>query len=217
MNSKLWIQKALSLCLSVAILATYSMVGLAAPGKAAGELTVSGKNVNGESPFVLVNGEAARSGRSVFSGSTITTPETASAVMSLGKFGKIELAPATSLTLTFDEKGIFGDLTSGKVTVLGANDSVDYQDPQRKNLFNSPPGSRQRPRVKPKTMRTTTMMMMVPPGGHGHSSLAEPVLLFCGRHLATAIYSSVAAVPLSALFARACNFPLVASAPGKCF
>ena len=124
MNSKLWIQKALSLCLSVAILATYSMVGLAAPGKAAGELTVSGKNVNGESPFVLVNGEAARSGRSVFSGSTITTPETASAVMSLGKFGKIELAPATSLTLTFDEKGIFGDLTSGKVTVLGANDSV---------------------------------------------------------------------------------------------
>ena len=124
MNSKLWIQKALSLCLSVAILATYSMVGLAAPGKAAGELTVSGKNVNGESPFVLVNGEAARSGRSVFSGSTITTPETASAVMNLGRFGKIELAPATSLTLTFDEKGIFGDLTSGKVTVLGASDSV---------------------------------------------------------------------------------------------
>ena len=124
MNSKLWIQKALSLCLSVAILATYSMVGLAAPGKVAGELTVSGKNVNGESPFVLVNGEAARSGRSVFSGSTITTPETASAVMNLGRFGKIELAPATSLTLTFDEKGIFGDLTSGKVTVLGASDNV---------------------------------------------------------------------------------------------
>ena len=124
MNSKLWIQKALSLCLSVAILATYSMVGLAAPGKAAGELTVSGKNVNGETPFVLVNGETARSGRSVFSGSTIATPETASAVMNLGRFGKIELAPATSLTLTFDEKGIFGELTSGKVTVLGANDSV---------------------------------------------------------------------------------------------
>ena len=127
MNSKLWIRKALSLCLSVAILATYSMVALAAPGKVAGELTVSGKNVNGETPFVFVNGEAARSGRSVFSGSTITTPETASAVMNLGKFGKIELAPATSLTLTFDSKGIFGDLTSGKVTVLGANDSVSIK------------------------------------------------------------------------------------------
>jgi hypothetical protein len=124
MNSKLWIRKALSMCLCVAILVTYSMVALAAPGKAAGELTVSGKNVNGESPFVLVNGETARSGRSVFSGSTITTPETSSAVMNLGKIGKIELAPATSLTLTFDEKGIFGDLTSGKVTVLGASENV---------------------------------------------------------------------------------------------
>ena len=124
MNSKLWIRKALSLCLSVAILATYSMVALAGPVKVAGELTVSGKNINGESPFVLVNGDTARSGRSVFSGSTITTPETASAVLNLGKFGKIELAPATSVTLTFDDKGIFGDLTSGKVTVLGASDSV---------------------------------------------------------------------------------------------
>ena len=124
MNSKLWIRKALSMCLCVAILATYSMVALAVPGKTAGELTVSGKNINGESAFVFVNGEAARSGRSVFSGSTITTPETASAVMNLGKFGKIELAPATSLTLTFDEKGIFGDLTSGKITVLGAGESV---------------------------------------------------------------------------------------------
>lgn len=124
MNSKLWIRKALSMCLCVAILVTYSMVALAAPGKVAGELTVSGKNVNGESPFVLVNGETARSGRSVFSGSTITTPETSSAVMNLGKIGKIELAPATSLTLTFDDKGIFGDLTSGKVTVLGASENV---------------------------------------------------------------------------------------------
>jgi hypothetical protein len=44
--------------------------------------------------------------------------------MNLGKFGKIELAPATSLTLTFDDKGIFGDLTSGKVTVLGASENV---------------------------------------------------------------------------------------------
>ena len=37
MNSKLWIRKALSMCLSVAVLATYSMVALAGPGRAAGE------------------------------------------------------------------------------------------------------------------------------------------------------------------------------------
>jgi hypothetical protein len=126
MNSKLWIRKALSMCLCVAILATYSMVALASPGKAAGELAVSGKIVNGEAPFVFVNGEVARSGRSVFSGSTITTSES-TAVLNLSKLGKIELAPNTALNLTFDEKGIFGELTSGTVSVLGAAQNVNIK------------------------------------------------------------------------------------------
>ena len=124
MNSKLWIRKALSMCLSVAILATYSMVALAGPGKAAGELAVSGKTVNGEAPFVFVNGEVARSGRSVFSGSTITTSDSSNAVINLSKLGKIELAPNTALNLTFNENGITGNLTSGTVSVLGAAENV---------------------------------------------------------------------------------------------
>lgn len=127
MNSKLWIRKALSMCLCVAVLATYSMVALASPGKAAGELAVSGKIVNGEAPFVFVNGEVARSGRSVFSGSTITTSDSTNAVLNLSKLGKIELAPNTVLNLTFDEKGIFGDLTSGTVSVLGAAENVNIK------------------------------------------------------------------------------------------
>ena len=124
MNSKLWIRKALSMCLCVAILATYSMVALAGPGKAAGELAVSGKIVNGEAPFVFVNGEVARSGRSVFSGSSITTSDS-TAVINLSKLGKIELAPNTVLNLTFDDNGIFGNLTSGTVSVLGAAENVN--------------------------------------------------------------------------------------------
>lgn len=127
MNSKLWIRKALSMCLCVATIATYSMVALAGPGKAAGELAVSGKIVNGETPFVFVNGEVARSGRSVFSGSTITTSESTNAVINLSKLGKIELAPSTVLNLTFDDKGIFGDLTSGTITVLGAAENVNIK------------------------------------------------------------------------------------------
>ena len=127
MNSKLWIRKALSMCLCVAILATYSMVALAGPGKAAGELAVSGKLVNGEAPFVFVNGEVARSGRSVFSGSTITTSDSTNAVINLSKLGKIELAPSTVLNLTFDEKGIFGELTSGTVSVLGSAQNVNIK------------------------------------------------------------------------------------------
>lgn len=124
MDSKLWIRKALSSCLCVAILVTYSMVALANSGKIAGELTVSGKNVKGETPFVLINGEAAKSGRSVFSSSTIVTPDDATAVVSFGKLGKIELAPKSTVTLSFDGKSINSELTAGQITVLGAAESV---------------------------------------------------------------------------------------------
>jgi hypothetical protein len=124
MNSKLWIQKALSMCLVFAIIATYSTVALAGAGKIAGELLVAGTSVNGETPYVIVNGEAAKSGRSVFSASTIATPDNANAVINLGKIGKIELAPNTNLVLSFTEKGISGDLLSGKLTVLNASESV---------------------------------------------------------------------------------------------
>ncbi|HEX9960347.1 MAG TPA: hypothetical protein VGB00_05415, partial [Pyrinomonadaceae bacterium] len=119
------------LCLVVAIYATYSMVGLASPDKLAGELTVSGKAVNGEIPVVTVNGEAAQSGRTIFSSSTITTSESSSAVINLGKIGKIELAPNTTISVSFNEKGLNGDLAAGKVTALSA-DNVNIKTPNGK-------------------------------------------------------------------------------------
>ena len=125
MNSKLWINKALSMCLVAALIATYSMTTLAGAGKIAGELKVSGKNFNGEMASVNVNGEAAKSGRSIFSTSTLATPDEASAVVDLGKIGSIQLAPKTNLVLSFNEKGISGDLLAGSVTVLNAADSVN--------------------------------------------------------------------------------------------
>ena len=127
MNSKVWIRKTLSMCLVVATIATYSMVALAGLERVAGELSVSGKIVNGETPFVKVNGEAAQSGRSIFSSSTIATPENASATINIGKVGKIELAPNTTLALSFDEKGINGDLLAGRVTVLNSSDTVNVK------------------------------------------------------------------------------------------
>ncbi|MBA2737104.1 MAG: hypothetical protein H0U50_10000 [Pyrinomonadaceae bacterium] len=127
MNSKLWIRKALAMCLVFAIIAAYSTAALAGSGKIAGELLVTGTNVNGEMPFVIVNGEAAKSGRSVFSASTIATPDNASAVINLGKIGKIELAPNANLVLSFTEKGISGDLLSGKLTVLNASEIVSIK------------------------------------------------------------------------------------------
>lgn len=113
------------MCLVVATIATYSMVALAGSERVAGELLITGKNVNGEAPFVKVNGEMAQNGRSVFSSSTIATPENANAIINLGKLGKIELAPNTVLALTFDEKGISGDLAAGQVSVLSASNLVN--------------------------------------------------------------------------------------------
>ncbi len=127
MNSKLWINKALSMCLTVAILTTCSMLTLASSERTAGELTISGKSVGAEAPFVLVNGETAQNGRSVFSASTIATPETTGAIVNLGKAGKVELAPNTILTLTFNEKNVSGDLAAGQVTILSSADTVNIK------------------------------------------------------------------------------------------
>lgn len=125
MNSKVWFRKALSMCLVAATIAAYSMVALAGSERVAGELLITGKNSNGESPYVKVNGEAAQNGRSIFSASTITTPENADAVINLGKLGKIQLAPNSTMMLSFDVNGISGDLIAGRVTVLSASDSVN--------------------------------------------------------------------------------------------
>ena len=125
MNSKVWFRRTLSSGLMVAILATYSMVALASPAAAVGELTISATG-NG-SPNVTVNGETARSGRSIFSSSVISTPENASAVINLGKAGSIELAPNSTFAVSFDSSSINGDLTKGTLTVLGASAPVNVK------------------------------------------------------------------------------------------
>lgn len=127
MNSKKWFRKALSMCLVFATIATYSMVALASSDKIAGELLISGKNIDGATPYVSVNGEPAQNGRSIFSSSTIATPENANAIINIGKIGKIELAPNTTLAITFSENGISGDLLAGQVTVLNSADSVNIK------------------------------------------------------------------------------------------
>ncbi len=118
MNSKTWIKKGLTACLSVAILATYSMIALAAQGNAVGDLTVTGKS------GVTVNGEAAQSGRTIFSSSLVKTSETSGATLNLGKFGKIEVAPNSTFSLKVENNGVSGDLVEGKITSLASDVTV---------------------------------------------------------------------------------------------
>lgn len=100
------------------------MVALAGPGRIAAELTVSGKILNGEAPVVMVNGEASKSGRSIFSSSTVTTPDDTSAILNIGKTGRLELGPNSSVNVVFDESSVDAELTSGGLTVLGASGTV---------------------------------------------------------------------------------------------
>jgi hypothetical protein len=134
MDSKFWTRKVLSLCLSVAIIATYSAPALATSEKIAGEISISGKTAQGQNLFVKIDGENAQSGRSIFSASTIATPDNASAIVNLGKAGKIELAPNTIVRLSFDEANISGDLSAGQITVLSSLTSMTVKTTDNKTI-----------------------------------------------------------------------------------
>lgn len=113
----------------VALIATYSMVTLAGNGKVAGDLTVLGKSNTAAGSVVFVNGEAAKSGRSVFSSSTIKTPEGVSAVISVNNAGRIEIAPNSTFTLSADTNSVGGNLAEGKVSVISSVSQVLIDTP----------------------------------------------------------------------------------------
>lgn len=114
MISRTWSRKSLAFCLAVAVLSVSSMVVLASPGLQgqtgpSGELSVSGQ--------VTVNGQSAISGATVFSDSTIVTAPNSSANISLGKLGRVELMPSSSMKLSFNESGISGTLDAGRARI----------------------------------------------------------------------------------------------------
>ena len=124
MKSKVLVQQALTMSVMFALVVTFSMVTLANSGNAVGELTVIGTSSPGDSSFVTVNGEAAKSGRTVFSSSTISTPDDMQAIVSFGKVGRLQFAPGTTFTIAANGDSISGDLTKGSLTVLNASQVV---------------------------------------------------------------------------------------------
>lgn len=128
MISRTWSRKSIAFCLAVAVLSVYSMVVLATPGQlgqtgTSGELSVSGQ--------VTVNGQSAISGATVFSDSTIETSANSSAVVSLGKLGRVELLQSTVMKISFNESGITATLQSGRTRVsipAGISASVTTKD-----------------------------------------------------------------------------------------
>lgn len=108
------------LILSATVASTRSEQGQTGP---TGDLTVVGE--------VTVNGASAISGATVFSDSTVTTAKGSSAVVCLGKLGRVELLPSSTVNIKFDGSGVTAMLDSGRVRVsspVGATASISTRD-----------------------------------------------------------------------------------------
>ncbi len=114
--------KKIKMTLNVALIASFyvvfAVIGLA--NRSIGDITVFSIE-NAVSPTVKVNGEVINSGRSLLDGSVIATDENSGAIINVRGIGKVELAPNSLVSLSVEEKGLYADLSSGKLTVLEGN------------------------------------------------------------------------------------------------
>lgn len=110
-----------AVCLAFAVFFSSSMFVLAAPGvkTLSAEIIVSGPN-GVENPAVLLNGEQAFSGRTFQTSGVVTTSGQGSAVINLGKLGRINLLPGSVLSLSLADNNISGELSAGQMKVLNA-------------------------------------------------------------------------------------------------
>jgi hypothetical protein len=71
---------------------------------------------------VTVNGTQAISGATVFSDSTVTTAARSSAVVSLGKLGRVEVLPQSTMKLIFSDESVsVGMLDAGRVRISSSS------------------------------------------------------------------------------------------------
>lgn len=136
MLSKNLIHKSFTLLTAVAVWCVYSMVALAAPKDLTGEISVTGQ--------VTVNGQQVVSNSTIVSGSIIVTGDNSTAIISLGKTGRIELLANSNLTLKFSETSITGILSEGKArvsnsagvaTTITTKDAAIIADAGQENSF----------------------------------------------------------------------------------
>ena len=111
MIAKILSGRSLALCLTLAFLAGATQVVLptARAEDQMGQLTVTG--------MVKVNGKPAATGDIVASGSVVETAAKSSAVVSLGKLGRVEATAETKMTLRYGDNNIGILLDMGIVKV----------------------------------------------------------------------------------------------------
>lgn len=107
-----------AVCLASAVLFSSSIFVLAGTKSMAAEIVVAGLNGNTEKVSVLLNGEPVLSGRTFYSTGVVSTTETGTATINLGKLGRVMVLPGSKLNLNFAENNISGELIEGKIEVF---------------------------------------------------------------------------------------------------
>ena len=143
------------------------MAIIAAPSDVMGEITVTGQ--------VTVDGQSVVSNATLTSGSTITTGVNSSAVINLGKSGRVEVLPDSSLTLKFTGNSIVGMLTTGKIrisntagvaTTVTTRNSTIIADTGQANTFGVDVGCADEERCTQTYVETTTGLVTLRNGSN---------------------------------------------------
>ena len=104
MTTRTWTRRALTFSLALVFLnagATFVLAGGAVQEQEPKQEPIGLFTVTGR---VTVNGKPAATGDIVASGSTVQTAKGSSAVVSLGKLGRVEALPGTRMTLRYDDR-----------------------------------------------------------------------------------------------------------------
>lgn len=78
---------------------------------------IQGRVILKEGDGLEINGQPADVNSTVASGSTATTAKGSSAVVSLGKLGRVEIMESTTVKLDFAESGLTATLSAGRVRI----------------------------------------------------------------------------------------------------
>ncbi len=112
MLAKNCLRKLIASFTAVAVLCVSSSIALAGAKDVTGEITVTGQ--------VTVNGQTAVSNSTIVSGSNVVTGANSSAIISLGKVGRIEVLADSNVVLNFSDNNIVAVLSSGKAKIASA-------------------------------------------------------------------------------------------------
>src|ERR1051326_911250 len=82
---------------------------------------------------VTVNGNDAVSGQTIFNGNRIKVGSKGTAIINLGKVGRVELGANSEMALLVAENNVGGTLTSGCMTInASAGENVEISTPKGK-------------------------------------------------------------------------------------